>query len=213
MKDNILNNTSVAIIANGSFSDSEHIKKKLQSFQYFACCDGGIENLLKHNLEPNVIIGDLDSINKRLKEKYNDKLVHLKDQNKNDLRKTISWLSNKNIKKASIFFATGNREDHNIGNIFTILQYQTNLELKIIGEYGNFSIIHKTKTLSSFKGQNISLFSTDPTIIIKTQNLQYNLNGTLSNLYQGTLNKSIDLNFKISLSHGKILIYQENILN
>ena len=213
MKNNSPNTESVAIIANGSFEKSDYIKKKINSFTYFVCCDGGLTNLLKYNLEPNVIIGDLDSINEQNKIKYKKKTIFIKNQNENDLRKTIKWLSNKTINKASIFFATGKRQDHCIGNIFTLLQYETNIEIEIIGKYGDFSIINKTKTISSYKGQSISLFSTDPTIFIRTKNLKYNLNGKLKNLYQGTLNESMSSNFKLSISHGKVLIYKENILN
>jgi thiamine pyrophosphokinase len=61
----------------------------------------------------------------------------------------------------------------------------------------------------SFIGQQISLFAANPEIEITSTRLKYNLNKiALNSLYCGSLNESSGDTFTLSISHGKILVYQ-----
>ena len=48
----------------------------------------------KIGIEPNYILGDLDSLDPKIKKTYKDKIIILSDQNENDLRKSINWAEN-----------------------------------------------------------------------------------------------------------------------
>ena len=74
--------------------------------------------LIKNNLKPTIIIGDLDSIDTKIKEKYSHIIIEILDQSQNDLRKALNWLNKKKCSNITILGATGLREDHTIGNIF-----------------------------------------------------------------------------------------------
>ena len=75
--------------------------------------------------------------------------------------------------------------------------------------YGIFSVVQSEKIFDSFTGQKISLFSTDSTIEVTSNNLKYNLNNKmLINLYCGSLNESLYESFTLTISHGRILVYQ-----
>ena len=133
----------------------------------------------------------------------------LQDQDENDLRKAILWAENEGINEASIIGATGKRDDHSLANIFTLLEFPTSLKCTLITDHGYFSSVEGTVELQSFKGQQISLFSTDPDIEITSTNLKYYLNSKkLNALYSGSLNETTSATFTLSLSHGKILVYQ-----
>ncbi len=201
-------NTTV-ILANGIFPTHKKPLKILKEANTIICCDGAINKLDELDIIPNLIIGDMDSITKKLKDKYRDQLLTIKSQNENDLRKAINWLEKNNYKSAIILGATGNRDDHSLGNIFTLLEYPATINLKMISDYGEFSVINKRTTLKSFSGQQISLFSNNNKIKISSINLKYNLkNATLKSLYSGTLNESTSDFITINISHGSILIYQ-----
>ena len=79
------------------------------------------------------------------------------------------WLHKNNYKKISIVGATGLRDDHNIANIFSILEINLSLEMKIITDCGVFQIIENQKKLSSFKGQKVSLFTLNTATKITTK--------------------------------------------
>ena len=199
----------VVIVANGDFPSHKVPLLILQDSGTIICCDGAANHLVKNRMEPNYILGDMDSIDDSLKNKYKEQVIELPDQNENDLRKAIQWVEDKGVKKTAILGATGKRDDHSLANIFTLLQYPTPLEITMYSNYGIFSVVQSEKIFDSFTGQQISLFSTDSTIEVTSNNLKYNLNNKmLTNLYYGSLNESLDESFTLTLSHGRILVYQ-----
>ena len=199
----------VVILANGNYPTHPIPVKKLHNAGCIVCCDGAADQLTAKGLEPSIIIGDLDSIDQTLKSKYNDKTIHLPGQDANDLRKAIQWAEDKGKKEAIILGATGKRNDHSLSNIFIMLQFPTSLKCTLITDYGCFKTAEGTEIFKSFKGQQVSLFSTDPEIKITSSNLKYNLISTkLTDLYSGSLNESVSEVFTLYVSHGRILVYQ-----
>jgi len=199
----------VVILANGDFPSHPISLGKLQDAQTIICCDGAVNHLEKNGMEPNYILGDLDSINNNLKNKYRDRIIKLPSQDENDMRKAIVWTESNGANKAAILGATGKRDDHTLSNIFTLLQHPSQLEMQIYTNYGIFSVAENVKTFNSFTGQQISLFVTDTSIEVTSKNLKYNMNNkVLTSLYCGSLNESLNSSFTLTLSHGQILVYQ-----
>ena len=200
---------SVVILANGDFPKHPTPLRILKEATTIICCDGAVNNLVDHGLKPTHIIGDMDSISPELKKNYEDMLIHIVDQNQNDLRKALNWLEENGAKKAIILGATGKRDDHSLANIFTLLEFPSQLKMTIFTDHGKFSVVKGEHKFDSFTGEQVSLFSTDNTIKITSTYLKYNFNKkNLTNLYFGSLNESINDVFTLSISHGKILVYQ-----
>ena len=200
---------SLVILANGDFPHHPNPLRILKEATTIICCDGAVNNIEEYGLIPTNIIGDMDSISNELKIKYEGRLIRMEEQNENDLRKTLKWVEENGAKKASILGATGKRDDHSLANIFTLLEFPSNLELSIFTDFGKFSVVKGEQKFDSFTGEQVSLFSLDHTIEITTTHLKYNFNSKkLTNLYCGSLNESINDVFTLSISHGKILVYQ-----
>ncbi len=200
---------SVVILANGDFPKHPTPLRILKEATTIICCDGAVNNIEEYGLIPTHIIGDMDSISNELKIKYEGRLIHKANQNENDLRKTLKWAEKNGAKKASILGATGKRDDHSLANIFTLLEFPSQLKMTIFTDHGKFSVVKDEQKFDSFTGEQVSLFSADQTIEITTTYLKYNLNNKkLTTLYLGSLNESINDVFTISISHGKILVYQ-----
>ena len=198
----------LVIVANGKYPTHPIPVELLKNANYIIACDGGVNNLVINGIIPDCIIGDLDSISEINKEKFKSKTIEISDQSENDLRKAINYCVENKIKDISIIAATGKREDHTIGNIFSLMKYN-NINIKIYSDTGMFSCISDDNRIKSFKGQNISIFSTDKSIKIESKGLKYNFNKkNLSTLFYGTLNESIKEYFNINISHGSIIIFQ-----
>ena len=199
----------VVILANGEFPSHPISLGKLQDAQTIICCDGAVNHLVKNGMEPHYILGDLDSIDDILKNNYRERIIELPDQDENDLRKAIVWAESNGAKKVAILGATGKRDDHTLANIFTLLQYPSQLEMTIYTNHGIFSVVENKKTFDSFTGQQISLFVTDKSIGVTSNQLKYNIYGNvITNLYCGSLNESLGDSFTLTLSHGQILVFQ-----
>lgn len=198
----------IVVLANGEFPNHDIPLHALDIAESIICCDGSVESLIDYGIRPQVIVGDFDSIDENIKQDLADILVHTPDQSENDLRKSLKWVEKYGGKSVIILGASGKREDHLLGNIFSILQFDTKIDTVMITDYGRFDMVYESQSFDGFKGQKVSLFSVDQSIKITTDGLEYPLkNETLSTLYRGTLNTMLDEQFSIKISHGKILVY------
>lgn len=198
----------ILVLANGAYPIHETPLSLLKKAESIVCLDGAVNNLAKNNIKPDLIIGDLDSIIPDYKKQYSEIIIHDGREDENDLRKALFWLDQNNYKKITILGATGKRDDHTIANIFSILEINLNLDIRIVTDYGIFQIIENEDKISSFKGQQVSLFTLSSNTRITTKNLKYELNSkSFKNLYSGTLNESIENIFYIKSHNGKTLLY------
>ena len=200
---------SVVILAKGDFPKHHIPLRLLNEADTIICCDGATNNLIKYGLEPNHIIGDMDSITHQLKIKYEEQLIYIPDQNENDLRKSVSWAEKNGAKEAIILGSTGKRDDHSLANIFTLLEFPSKMAISTFTDFGKFSIVKNEQKFNSFRGEQVSIFSNDKTIAITSTYLKYSLNSKkLKSLYSGSLNESINEYFSVDISHGQIVVYQ-----
>ena len=201
--------STTIILANGAFPKSQELLNLLDHSKQIVCCDGAVNKLLKSGREPHIIIGDLDSVEAKYKAKYHNILVHLNDQNTNDLTKAINWCVTQNIEEVSILGATGEREDHTIGNIGLLTEYHKKIKVKIITDNGIFIPISKSTEFEAKVGQQVSIFSQSPQVKISSEGLKYPLhNLALKSWWTGTLNEAISNNFKIKFEgEAPLIVY------
>lgn len=200
------------ILANGAFPIRENIIDMLKQAKYLICCDGAINKLDKIGIKPFAIIGDLDSVSNNIKQKYADIIYHYSEQNTNDLTKSVNWCIEHKFTEIDILGATGEREDHAIGNIFLMMRYVKKIKVKMITDYGVFTPITQNTNFKSYKGQQVSIFSPcNSTKIVSTHNLRYSIqNQMLPELWNGTLNESIGDTFSINIKGEGLIVYQLN---
>jgi thiamine pyrophosphokinase len=110
-----------AVLANGKFPDHPNPLNYLLNAKRVICCDGAADSLIDFGLEPFAIVGDCDSVNKKIADRYRDRLFRNDDQETNDLTKAVKWCSEQGYKEIVILGATGKREDHTIGNISLLI--------------------------------------------------------------------------------------------
>lgn len=205
----IIRNTDAVVVANGSFPQHSAALAILSHAQCIVCCDGAADKLIAHGIEPSYIIGDLDSVSDAIKQKHADKLIHIPEQDTNDQTKAVEWLIQNGYTYATILGATGQREDHTIGNISLLAEYSTKIEVRLITDYGIFTPVQNHAVFSSYSGQAVSIFSIYPHVAMRTHGLAYPIdNKILCAWWQGTLNKATDSTFEIDIHGGQCIVFQ-----
>lgn len=198
------------IVANGSFPTHPLPVAALEHATQIICCDGAAQKLVKNGYEPDVIIGDLDSISEEMKITYADRLIQIVDDSTNDLTKAVYYAKEKGIEHVVVVGATGEREDHALGNIALLAVHHSLLDLQMLTDYGWFGVISESSTIQSFKGQQVSIFSPF-NAVVSSENLKYPLNNyRLDSWYKGTLNEALGDYFKLKISEGEeLIVFQE----
>ena len=88
----------ILILANGNFPKTQSALDFLDSDLSLICCDGAANKCYSAGYKPDVIIGDIDSLNNELREVFSDKIIEVKEQNSNDLSKALNWANGNNVK-------------------------------------------------------------------------------------------------------------------
>jgi thiamine pyrophosphokinase len=197
-----------AIIANGKFPDHPLPLGYLLRAKRVICCDGAADSLIDFGLEPFAIVGDCDSVNKKIAEKYQDRLFKDADQETNDLTKAVKWCSKRGFEDIVILGASGKREDHTLGNISLLVEYATFIQVKMVTDAGIFFPVLESTKIEAQKGQQVSLFSINPETEITSSGLKYKLESKkLTNWWTATLNEAEENFFTVEFRQGRIIVY------
>ena len=198
------------ILANGQYPMHPTPVRYLDEADLIVCCDGAAEKLIAHGREPGIITGDLDSVSPELKRKYNSILVIDADQETNDLTKAVRWCISQGIKDVTILGATGLREDHTLGNISLLADYNRDMKAIMLTDTGSFRVFDSTVTIDSFPGQQLSLFSIDPDLAVTSSGLRYPLQELrLTSWWRGTLNEALSDSFTLIFEGGNLIVFME----
>ena len=185
----------------------------LHAADRIVCCDGAAAQLAEHGLEPAVVIGDLDSLPGQWKEKYADRLVHVQEQETNDLSKAFRYCIAQNWRNIIILGATGKREDHTLGNLSLLADYTQQADsIRAVTNYGIFFIAEKSGEFASVPGQQISIIALQAGTAVTSTGLKYPMDKLqLDRWWQATLNEALGSTFKLDFTpDSQLLIFQEH---
>ena len=203
-------NDPVIVIANGSFPSHPIAKNYLNKSGTIICTDGAADKLIDSGKNPDIIIGDFDSTSIKGKNRTG-KWIETPDQNKTDLEKTFEWCIMNKIKKIVLLGSSGKREDHTIGNLFTLAKYHDEIQCEIITNHAKIICVSGENYIFADNNQNISIIATEPIERITLDGLQYNIkNESLLPSTRAISNKAISDKFYLE-STGKVLVFLNHV--
>ncbi len=123
----------IIILANGELPDVNKARSLIHTSDYIICADGGTRHALSLRVQPNLIIGDLDSAEPGALQKFKSDGVNIelfpRDKNETDLELAINHAIELKPEQIIIIAALGGRLDQTLANI-TLL---TDVRLSTLG--------------------------------------------------------------------------------
>lgn len=198
----------VVILANGEFPQSASAQRFIVDASTLVCCDGAAEKAVDFGRDPDWIVGDLDSVPEALKARFRDRLVRVAEQETNDLEKAFRFCVERGWTELAILGATGLRTDHALGNISRLADFaRVAPSIRLIDDFGVFRVALKSGTFASRPGEQISIFSFDPTQAITSQGLRYPLERLkLPRWSTATLNEVLGDSFSLEFDAASPLL-------
>ena len=114
--------------------------------------DAGADRLLKYNIIPNYVIGDLDSISDKASTRLEEWLVTNKNIQKTDLEKAVDYAFEKGAERIQIVGWSGGRIDHTLA----ALGLAFDRRIKLIDDQFTVYCVDRKKRI---KGKENTLFS------------------------------------------------------
>ena len=211
----------VVIICDGDFPKREYPQYLVRSADFIICCDGALAKFLRNSKKifgserlPDLVIGDMDTLSTAMQEKYSDIILRETEQEHNDQTKAVRWaLGNiDNIGSIHILGATGGRADHTIGNLSLLMEYTRmfdlqDINIETVSDDCTAFPITDTIEIDCGEGRQMSIFSPDSTLRIKSEGLMYSTDDVVfDNWWKATLNKTSQDRIRLEFNHPSLAL-------
>lgn len=202
------------VLANGKSPQKsviEYLKKG--NYTTLICADGGANSAERLKINPDFIIGDLDSINENTLNKFktNSKIIRIKRQNDTDVEKSLKFAISRKFTEAVLLGVTGNRLDHTFCNLGIVIKFFNRIKLRIIAENSILTPYTGNLELKTFPGELISLYGIDKKTKIFSRDLKYPLKNVSLPFgkKESTSNIALTDFTKINISGGIVFIVRD----
>lgn len=179
---------------------------KMTDYDVIAVTDGAYHYLVNHNIRPHFVSGDFDSITEI---PTDIPVVHTPDQNDTDFGKVLKILKNKGVTEVDVYGASGQEQDHFLGNIHTALVWKNDVEIRFFDDYGAYFFAKPKSTYTNVLHKTISLLPIPEVTNVVTEGLQYPLDKEKLTFGHriGTRNKAILDTITITFEKGDLLLF------
>ena len=204
----------IIIFANGDLPDLEKARALLRHDDFILCADGGTRHALALHLTPNLVIGDMDSLDsavwKTLEEKNIPFELFPRDKNETDLELAINKAIEMDSHEIIIVAALGGRTDHALANIALLSDLRlSTFSLQLDNGTEQLQFCRDQVEVRGRSGDIVSLIPWgNPVHGIQTENLKWKLNN--ETLYpeksRGISNEMTSDTASIKIESGLLLI-------
>lgn len=187
---------------------------KIDKDGFVIACDKGYKYCKKSRIQPNLLIGDFDSLNSKIHGNF--PIISLpKEKNDTDLMAAIKYAVNHNFNVINLYCALGGRLDHMLGNIQSgIYASKHGLAVNIYDNENEMHFLSKSNIVVSKKaGYSMSVLSlTDKCENVSIHGAKYCLNKAelINSEPIGISNEWID-DIKIEVDNGVLLVIMSKL--
>ncbi|MBI3586230.1 MAG: thiamine diphosphokinase [Ignavibacteriales bacterium] len=199
------------ILANGEPPKKQLLQSLLKDARFIVCADGGANTAAKLGIQPNAIVGDLDSIHAEALVKFHKIPTHESaDENSTDLEKAVAWTIQQQYDHITIIGGFGKRLDHTVGNLGVMPKFYPDAIIRFIDDLGEVSYVGRHISFEAKRGDIISLIPLSRCEGVTTQGLQYALDNEALELgvREGTSNVVMSSSVSIKVKKGHLALYK-----
>jgi thiamine pyrophosphokinase len=210
----------VILFVNGDLPAPERVHQQLTGDDFLIAVDGGLRHLEGLGLTPDLIIGDLDSVNEAQLQPYRKQGIEIRkfptDKDETDLELALDAACDLNPQSIWVVAALGGRLDQTLANIYLLTRPKLAIyDMRLIDGHTQVFLIRDSAVIHGELGQRVSLLPLNgPAEGISTQGLRYPLlNETLyPDKTRGLSNQMISPEITIGLQSGLLLCIHETVL-
>lgn len=169
------------IFANGELADAAAAKAEVRPGDLLAAADGGMNHMARLGLKPDLLVGDLDSIEPALLFDLQSQgvriLRHPAEKDETDLELTLVTLASEGYRQMRLVGTLGGRLDHTLGNLFLLLLPElVNCDVRLVDGLQEVFLIRREGVVEGQPGDTVSLLPLlGPATGVATEGLYYPL--------------------------------------
>lgn len=144
--------TRAIVFANGDCNDAICTLANISKKDFLVCVDGGLRHCLAAGLQPNLLVGDLDSLDKASADAINGQHIECvqfpTQKNASDLELTLRTLLDRSIEEVVLLGISGGRTDHVLFNWQLAASRSWPYRLRLIDDYVDAQVVDSSRPLS-----------------------------------------------------------------
>ncbi len=195
-----------AIVCGAPLEDIGWFYKQISGYDYIVAADSGYDHLLSVDIKPDILIGDLDSISEVPIDVEVIRYPARKDDT--DFSICLKYCLDNKIYNIDVFAAWGNRIDHSIGALFSMLEFhKRGMSIRLITPKAIMFYVSEYCRIPKNDGY-VSLFAIgEDACGVTLKGFDYTLNN--QTLYNSS---PLGVSNIISSDYGEIFLKSGNIL-
>lgn len=200
------------LICNGQNPGAAFVRAQAKAADLVVAADGGANVAFACGVTPDVVIGDLDSVQPNVKRHFTQTaFIHVKRQDNTDFEKALDYLQAREVTDCIIVGATGKRLDFTIGNFLSVYPYLKHMRICFKSPKWQVYPLIKGGRFSAQKNARMSILPLSPLKGLSLKGLQYPLHQVNWRIGQTGLSNVVkNKNFEIQLEKGFLLLYLEH---
>lgn len=123
------NLSNVLLIGNGTLPGAALLERLARQATFILAADGGADKARAAGIQPDLVIGDLDSL-----ASAPEQVLRVPRQDNTDLEKALDWLTAHRAECVCIVGSVGGRWDFSIGNFLSVYSYLPALDIYFAGD-------------------------------------------------------------------------------
>ena len=203
------------ILAGGSIHNDDIIRQYIRPDDFIICADSGYDHAVRMGISPQIVVGDLDSVEEDLTEAQVlgqiEVLSYPPEKDYTDTELTVETALDRGADSILFLAATGFRLDHTIANILLLRSLlDEGIDAAVVDEHNEIRMLCGPTTLQGRRGALVSLIPVTDCSGVTTSGLQYPLdNATLPlGISRGVSNVFLGDTAQVTLSEGYLLAIQ-----
>ena len=209
------------IFANGKIEHYDQVLSELKTEDLLIAADGGAEHCRILGIQPEIVIGDMDSLSEQLMDHYQTgrtKLIRFpEDKDQTDLELALSYAHQQGAEKIILYGILGGRLDLSLANLLLLARDEWEHVSLIIQDGPDTAYLLRGEdsiTINGNHGDIVSLIPlTDKVGGVSTSGLRWHLEK--EELFMGNTrsvsNELIAQDAEIKICYGKLLLVHRSV--
>ena len=208
-----MNRETALICLNGDLDKAlPHVER--EQYDYVLAVDGALGTLYRLGIQPDAVIGDLDSatpLDLELAQKVGIAVYHIRDQETTDFEKAMQHIDEKGFGSVDIIGYRGNRLDHELAALEATTLYATHIAIRMIDHHAEGYVLSglAEKTIRGKEGHVCSILPIHPCEGVSLGGFKWPLSNTRlgGGFPYSCSNQITQENASVTLRSGTLLIY------
>ena len=200
---------NACICCNGEIRNIDRAWQMALRADLLIATDGGTDHMLRMELKPHAIIGDLDSLREnpwRDDEKI-QRITFFANKDRSVTELAVGWGFEQGVSRILLLGAWGGRIDHTLGNNVILLRYPGQVALWDDGVHAQALSAGQGIEFNTKPGAVFSMFPFESDTRVKTTGLKYSMEDEiLEHATHGLSNMATGETCSVSVSQGMIIL-------